>query len=142
MLKCFDHFFVQDDYSQKLLEDSGFKNISLSGDTRFDRVLDIASQKREIKEIEMFKSGEKMMVLGSVWPSDMDVLLPFLQAYSMSVFLKGPCWVLPLGQKYHCLVSPVLLEAVSENSDTLEAKASKGSHFFSSGKNTRVPAGN
>ncbi|MEQ6120058.1 glycosyltransferase N-terminal domain-containing protein [Reichenbachiella sp. MALMAid0571] len=81
MLKCFDHFFVQDDYSQKLLEDSGFKNISLSGDTRFDRVLDIASQKREIKEIEMFKSGEKMMVLGSVWPSDMEVLLPFLQTY-------------------------------------------------------------
>ena len=81
MLQCFDHFFVQDHNSLKLLEGLDFKNLSLSGDTRFDRVLDIVSQKKEIKEVEIFKDGEKMMVLGSVWPSDMEVLLPFLQAY-------------------------------------------------------------
>ena len=81
MLRCFDHFFVQDHNSQKLLEGLNFNNVSLSGDTRFDRVLDIVSQKKEIKEVEIFKSGEKMMVLGSVWPSDMEVLLPFLLAY-------------------------------------------------------------
>lgn len=81
LLQCFDHFFVQDHNSQELLEGLSFNNISLSGDTRFDRVLDIVSQKKEIKEVEIFKAAEKMMVLGSVWPSDMKVLLPFIQAY-------------------------------------------------------------
>jgi len=91
MLRCFNHFFVQDHNSKKLLEGLNFNNISLSGDTRFDRVLDIVSQKKEIKEVELFKAGEKMMVLGSVWPSDMEVLLPFLQEYKYKLkFVIAP----------------------------------------------------
>jgi 3-deoxy-D-manno-octulosonic-acid transferase len=56
-------------------------NLSVSGDTRFDRVIDISAGKKDIQEIDVFKQEEKLMVLGSVWPSDMEVLLPLLMEY-------------------------------------------------------------
>lgn len=81
MLKCFDHIFVQDEKSEALLTALDLPNISISGDTRFDRVIDISAGKKDIQEINVFKQEEKLMVLGSVWPSDMEVLLPLLMKY-------------------------------------------------------------
>lgn len=81
MLGCFDHIFVQDSASFDLLRKLGLTEVSVSGDTRFDRVTDIALQKKDIPEVLAFKSNERLMVLGSVWPSDMEVVLPFLYKY-------------------------------------------------------------
>lgn len=81
MLKCFDHIFVQDEKSETLLKTLKLPNLSVSGDTRFDRVIDISAGKKDIQEIDVFKQEEKLMVLGSVWPGDMEVLLPLLMEY-------------------------------------------------------------
>jgi 3-deoxy-D-manno-octulosonic-acid transferase len=81
MLKCFDHIFVQDEKSEALLKALKLPNLSVSGDTRFDRVIDISAGKKDIQEIDVFKQDEQLMVLGSVWPSDMEVLLPLLMEY-------------------------------------------------------------
>lgn len=81
MLGFFNHIFVQDSVSFELLKSLGLETISVSGDTRFDRVSDIALQMKNIPEVPEFKSNEQLMIFGSVWPSDMEVVLPFLQEY-------------------------------------------------------------
>ncbi len=76
MLACFDHFFVQNETSKKLLNSHGFDNVTVSGDTRFDRVMEICSAPKDIAVAKHFRGDDKVMVVGSSWPEDMDVLLP------------------------------------------------------------------
>jgi 3-deoxy-D-manno-octulosonic-acid transferase len=78
MLTCFSHFFVQDDASSQLLSDLGFRNITVSGDTRFDRVVAIQSAPRELPVVEHFKAGSAVLVAGSTWPADEKILRPLL----------------------------------------------------------------
>lgn len=71
MLTYFTHFFVQNDESLLLLKTIGFnKNVTISGDTRFDRVIEIAEQSQRILAIEAFCSGFNVIVAGSTWPED------------------------------------------------------------------------
>jgi 3-deoxy-D-manno-octulosonic-acid transferase len=74
MLRCFTHFFVQNDESKKLLADLGYSNITVAGDTRFDRVIEIAEQWEPIPGIEQFIGNSKAIVAGSTWPEDEEVL--------------------------------------------------------------------
>jgi len=75
MLSRFDHLFVQDQTSKQLLDDIGLSSItSISGDTRFDRVIDIAESAEPLPLIEQFTSGNKTIIAGSTWPEDEDVL--------------------------------------------------------------------
>ena len=78
MLMGFNHFFVQNETSEELLKSHGFHNVSVSGDTRFDRVLEICSNPKNIKIAELFKGRDKVMVIGSSWPEDIEVLLPYI----------------------------------------------------------------
>ena len=78
MLKCFNHFFVQNQQSVSLLQSIGMTNITLAGDTRFDRVHQIIQRAEEIPIVQQFKEDQRLMVIGSAWPEDMDVLLPFI----------------------------------------------------------------
>jgi 3-deoxy-D-manno-octulosonic-acid transferase len=78
ILKNFSHFFVQNDESLRLLKSIGLNNVTRAGDTRFDRVVAITSQKSEIDIAKRFKSDAQVWVIGSCWPEDMDVLLPFI----------------------------------------------------------------
>ena len=71
------HFFVQDETTLKLLKD--FDNVTLCGDTRFDRVADIAKQARRFPEIEAFIAGRKCIIAGSSWPPDEKLLIPYLE---------------------------------------------------------------
>ncbi len=77
-LKCFNHFFVQNQESAGLLQSIGIDQVTLAGDTRFDRVNQIIQQSREIEIAKQFKDGQKLMVIGSAWPEDMEVLIPFI----------------------------------------------------------------
>ena len=75
MLSYFNHLFVQDERSMKLLNEFGITNVTVTGDTRFDRVLDVRKQARELPFIERFlesKEGKRpiVMVAGSSWPQD------------------------------------------------------------------------
>jgi 3-deoxy-D-manno-octulosonic-acid transferase len=78
MLTCFSHFFVQDLDSSQLLSDLGFRNITISGDTRFDRVVALQLAPKELLVIEQFKAGRAVMVAGSTWPADEKILEPLL----------------------------------------------------------------
>jgi len=78
LLKRFDHFFVQNNESATLLRSIGINNVTKSGDTRFDRVNQIIQQSAEIPLAKQFKDDQKLMVIGSAWPDDMDVLTPFI----------------------------------------------------------------
>lgn len=76
ILTYFDHFFVQNDESRKLLASKGINNATVAGDTRFDRVNQIVSQRKEIQVAKEFKGSDNVFVVGSVWPEDMEVLAP------------------------------------------------------------------
>ena len=57
MLGCFKHIFVQDERSHKLLAGIGVENVTVAGDTRFDRVTAVRAKRRDIPEIEIFKAA-------------------------------------------------------------------------------------
>ena len=70
------HFFVQDETTLNLLK--GFDNVTLCGDTRFDRVAAIAQTAKRFPEIEAFIGERKCIIAGSTWPPDEKLLLPYL----------------------------------------------------------------
>lgn len=84
MLKCFTHIFTQDDRSRDLLRGIGVENVSTGGDTRFDRVAHIASQKEEIPLARAFKGGSTVLICGSTWPPDERCLTEALAALKSS----------------------------------------------------------
>lgn len=71
MLSRFDHIFVQNQSSKKLIDQLGLSAIcSISGDSRFDRVIEIAQKAEPISLIEKFSYNCKVIVSGSTWPED------------------------------------------------------------------------
>lgn len=81
ILEKFSHFFVQNYTSADLLKSIGITSVSVAGDTRFDRVVEIATKAESIPLAEAFKNGEKTLVVGSAWPEDMEVLAPFINEH-------------------------------------------------------------
>jgi 3-deoxy-D-manno-octulosonic-acid transferase len=74
-LGAFKTLFVQDKNSLQLLKSININNAEISGDTRFDRVLEIKNKFSAIPEIEKFKSNNKLIIAGSTWPKDEDLVL-------------------------------------------------------------------
>jgi len=70
MLHSFTHIFVQDDGSEALLQSIGIGNVTVSGDTRFDRVIKAAQNTVELPVAEAFCDGYKILVAGSTWRDD------------------------------------------------------------------------
>ena len=85
MLSCFDHFFVQDEQSVKLLRKAGYSHVTKSGDTRFDRVKKLVDLAEVIDRIKAFCNDHFTVVAGSTWPADEKFLLPLINnpAYEM-----------------------------------------------------------
>lgn len=79
LLTWFEHIFVQDQLSADLLHIENIKQVSVTGDTRFDRVVEIAAARKEISVAEKFCNQSKTLVIGSSWPEDIAILLPALQ---------------------------------------------------------------
>ena len=75
-LTAFTHFFVQDENSQKLLNSIAFSNVTVSGDTRFDRVYKIATESKEVKIVGDFVAdgAVPIIIAGSSWPADEDII--------------------------------------------------------------------
>jgi 3-deoxy-D-manno-octulosonic-acid transferase len=78
ILKKFTKIYVQDEGSQKLLSSIGIENSILAGDTRFDRVLQIASNAKVITRIEQFRGNEKLFLAGSSWKPDEEILAKYI----------------------------------------------------------------
>jgi 3-deoxy-D-manno-octulosonic-acid transferase len=74
-LAAFTTFFVQNSSSFNLLASYGYTNVVIAGDTRFDRVKTISQTPREIPVIERFKNNSLLVVAGSTWPEDEELLL-------------------------------------------------------------------
>lgn len=78
ILKMVTHFFVQNRGSKLLLENHGVMNVTVAGDTRFDRVAQIVTNQKTLPLIEKFKNNSQVMVVGSCWPEDLEVLISFI----------------------------------------------------------------
>ena len=74
MLRCFTRIFVQNEESKTLLESIGINNITTSGDTRFDTVIETAERFQPITIIEDFIENKKCIVAGSTWKEDEEAL--------------------------------------------------------------------
>lgn len=91
MLGSFTHFFVQNEESKDLLKTIGFaSNVSVNGDTRFDRVLEIANTFEPLPLIEEFCGNSKVIVAGSTWEEDEIELLHFVKAHPEIKFIIAP----------------------------------------------------
>jgi 3-deoxy-D-manno-octulosonic-acid transferase len=78
MLACFTHIFVQDIQSVELLGSIGISNVTQTGDTRFDRVAQIAGSSTEIELAKQFSVGKFTFILGSTWEEDEELLLRYV----------------------------------------------------------------
>jgi len=95
MLYCFTHLFVQDDRSKELLNEFGIRNVTVTGDTRFDRVLDVRNQARELPNVERFvcEGGEEKhltLIAGSSWPQDEEILIPYFNEHPEMKLIIAP----------------------------------------------------
>ena len=77
VLRCFTHFFVQNEKSRELLHSIGIDNVSIVGDTRFDRVLQIRELARELPIVAEFSKGAKTFIAGSSWEPDEQIFIPY-----------------------------------------------------------------
>lgn len=95
-LTAFKQFFVQNESSKLLLQQIGFNNVKVSGDTRFDRVLKILERDNSLDFVEKFKNDQLTIVCGSTWPKDEVQLLDFINTNSFGVkFIIAPHNVKP-----------------------------------------------
>lgn len=74
MLTYFTFLFVQNQKSEQLLKNIGINNVAIGGDTRFDRVYQIAQESKDIPEFELFCKDKKVIVAGSTWDKDEQLL--------------------------------------------------------------------
>lgn len=82
MLGYFTRLFVQDSGSVRLLASIGVQQAEQTGDTRFDRVKQIAADALRIEQVEQFLNGAPALVCGSTWGPDEELLLAYMNDYS------------------------------------------------------------
>jgi 3-deoxy-D-manno-octulosonic-acid transferase len=91
VLHLFNHIFVQDENSLDLLMNIDVKKVSIAGDTRFDRVTQIASQNKKIDIVESFTAGRFTYIFGSTWQKDEDIIIPYINSCKLdSCFIIAP----------------------------------------------------
>ena len=82
VLHCFTHFFVQNEQSRELLGQIGITDVTVVGDTRFDRVLQIKEQARQLPVVERFVGeSPKVFVAGSSWPPDEEIFIRYFREH-------------------------------------------------------------
>lgn len=70
ILRKVSFFFVQNEESENLLNSIGIHQVTISGDTRFDRVYNITQKVKEFPLVKKFTMGNKVLLAGSTWPKD------------------------------------------------------------------------
>lgn len=82
MLGNFTHIYVQDERSRRLLESVGVNNVTVAGDTRFDRVTDIRAAAKDVPVVAAFvKDAPFTLIAGSSWQPDEDLYIPWLKSH-------------------------------------------------------------
>lgn len=95
MLHHFTHLYVQDERSKELLAEYGIHNVTVTGDTRFDRVQEVRNQAKDLPLIDKFvhnEKGEKLLTLvaGSSWPQDEQVIIPYFNKQERIKLIIAP----------------------------------------------------
>ncbi|WP_316768668.1 3-deoxy-D-manno-octulosonic acid transferase [Pedobacter frigiditerrae] len=90
ILKYVTHFFVQNEESVSLLKSIGINEVSLAGDTRFDRVYENAQQPKKLELIETFCGNSRVFIAGSTWPEDEKLLVLLTEKYPDWKFIIAP----------------------------------------------------
>lgn len=94
LLKCFSHIFVQDTESEQLLQKHGIEKVTIAGDTRFDRVMEVLAAAKHIETVERFVQAQdeltqltagdtipRVIVAGSTWPKDEELLVEYINRH-------------------------------------------------------------
>ncbi|MDR0758063.1 MAG: 3-deoxy-D-manno-octulosonic acid transferase [Tannerella sp.] len=91
-LSCFDRLFVQDESSAQLLAEYGITCVSVCGDTRFDRVIDVRHQARILPALDVFAGDGKypVLVAGSTWPQDEDLIIHYFNSHPAMKLIIAP----------------------------------------------------
>ena len=90
-LNTFDYFFVQNSKSKELLTKLCKYNVTVSGDTRFDRVVSILEKDNTLDFISQFKNNTMTIVIGSSWPKDENILVDFINKNQQNLkFIIAP----------------------------------------------------
>lgn len=89
-LESFDAMFVQNEESKTLLAELGFDNVLIAGDTRFDRVAEIAAAAKRIELVERFKGNDRLFVAGSTWGPDEELLIHLMNDNPGIRFVVAP----------------------------------------------------
>lgn len=84
ILKNFNHLFLQDENSEKLLKEIGISNTTVCGDLRFDRVFQNKQNATSNDILEQFTKGEKALIVGSSWPEDENCLMKLINQDSFT----------------------------------------------------------
>lgn len=121
LLTLFEHLFVQDEPSRRLLVEHGIEAVSATGDTRFDRVMEIAEEAKDIPEAACLEG--RVLVAGSSWPEDEVLLIPY--------FNEAP-------SDFKLIIAPH--EIHEEHLQTIEAKLQRPFARYTEVKAGRVTA--
>ena len=93
VLNCFTHFFVQNEQSRQLLAQIGITQVTITGDTRFDRVIQIKEQAKQLSVVEQFINSHpapRVFVAGSSWPPDEDIFIRYFNAHPDWTLIIAP----------------------------------------------------
>ena len=91
VLRLFNHIFVQDEESKQLLEGLKVKNVTICGDTRFDRVIAIQQQAKQYQWAADFQSSSKFtLIAGSSWPKDEDIFIDHFNKHPEMKLIIAP----------------------------------------------------
>lgn len=83
-IRCFTHLFVQNEQSRQLLANHGINNVTVVGDTRLDRVLDIRNASAPLDNVRIFTGDKPCFIAGSSWGPDEEIYIPY--------FAEHPEW--------------------------------------------------
>ena len=119
-LDSFTHFFVQNENSRKLITQLGKTNVTLSGDTRFDRVATILEKDNTLDFIASFKNSKTAIVIGSFWPKDEALLVEYINSCQHDAkFIIAPHNIKPeqMLQLQNSITKKTVLFSAKANSD-------------------------
>jgi len=119
-LNAFTHFFVQNDNSRELITQLGKTNVTVSGDTRFDRVVTILEKDNTLDFIAQFTNNKTTIVIGSSWPKDEILLTEYINSCQDDVkFIIAPHNIKPdqIQQLQNSITRKTILFSAKENKD-------------------------
>lgn len=90
VLHRIDHFYVQNEQSKQLLASIGINQVTVVGDTRFDRVVDIRKAAKELPLVERFAGCWKVLVVGSSWQPDEDIIINYFNTHPQLKLVLAP----------------------------------------------------